>query len=199
MISLLVLSFAVVLGSQVSRIVFGRRNVPVEDSVWLWIALISIGVLLIGTLWDRRGRWTIPCLYLWGLTATLLCCDALLPFDDRAIVFGTATFAAYLMLTGLIYRSCQISPNRATQLGIADGDKALSATARWLATTNLVLGVPLLAISLVSVLFIPFSNSISSVAAFVPILLVASSASCCLLYTSPSPRDLSTSRMPSSA
>ena len=39
----------------------------------------------------------------------------------------------------------------------------------------------------------------TSVAAGAPRLYFGPKGSCCLLYTSPSPRDLSTSRMPSSA
>ena len=42
-------------------------------------------------------------------------------------------------------------------------------------------------------------NRTQGIAGLLPTLSVGGSTNCCLLYTSPSPRDLSTSRMPSSA
>ena len=119
------------------------------------LALGILGTLLIGSLWEQRRGYGIPCLYVWGTLVIALVLDRLgikgrLAFWAIGMAAGT-----YATLTSLIWRQGARLASLGSRWGIGDPIAGLRRTATWLPTVNLLVAAAATFATLIVVSFFP--------------------------------------------
>ncbi|HEV7279860.1 MAG TPA: hypothetical protein VGN57_06560 [Pirellulaceae bacterium] len=109
-----------------------------------WVALLAVGGLTVGGLWDRRMKLAVPALYVWGLATLLISldlADASLTLD-RQTVFVVAGFllATFVALTGRVWRQGAELAAIGSRLRMPDPVAQLRRTEFWLPAVTLSLG-----------------------------------------------------------
>ncbi|MBL7038828.1 MAG: hypothetical protein ISR77_09380 [Pirellulaceae bacterium] len=117
------------------------------------LVLGTLGLLLAGSLWDRRGYFAIPMLYVWGALVVTLVLDRLELGLKEAFFAVGVSIAGYVALTGLIWRQGAWCASVAERWGITDAIGSLKRTATWLPVINMLLATASMLIGLVVVLF----------------------------------------------
>ncbi|MCH5372549.1 MAG: hypothetical protein JJ992_01125, partial [Planctomycetes bacterium] len=104
------------------------------------ILLAGLGLLLIGALWEVRRSYALPSLYVWGVIVIAFALDSFrLPVRTAFFAVGMAA-AAYVMLTGLVWRQGALLASMANNCGICEPVRSLKRTAGWLPMVNLLIG-----------------------------------------------------------
>jgi len=117
------------------------------------LVLGTLGLLLAGSLWDRRGYFAVPLLYVWGALVVTLVLDRLEMGLKEAFFAVGVSVAGYVALTGSIWRQGAWWASVANRWGITDAIGSLRRTAAWLPVVNMLLSTMALLIGLVVVLF----------------------------------------------
>jgi len=117
------------------------------------LVLGTLGLLLAGSLWDRRGYFAIPMLYVWGALVVTLVLDRLELGWKEALFAVGMSIAGYVALTGVIWRQGAWWASVADRWGITDAIGSLKRTVAWLPVVNMLLATASMLIGLVVVLF----------------------------------------------
>jgi len=117
------------------------------------LVLGTLGLLLAGSLWDRRGYFAIPMLYVWGALVVTLVLDRLELGWKEALFAVGMSIAVYVALTGVIWRQGAWWASVANRWGITDAIGSLKRTVAWLPVVNMLLATASMLIGLVVVLF----------------------------------------------
>lgn len=156
-----------------------RDNLDIA-SLTGWILLPLLGALLIGALWDKRVKLTLPLLYAWGVTALLMSldeCDEWFVFDGQTVfVAAGLVIAGYVALTGHAWKFSVNLAAIGNRLGMPDTVKHLKRTRNWLAVVTLLITAVIVLVELVVVL--AFRERWMRVAAAFAPLLLAYGVSC---------------------
>jgi hypothetical protein len=130
----------------------------------------GLGLLLGASLWHARGRYALPCLYVWGAVCIALGLDHLRLEYPEIILAVTIAAASYVMITGLLWRSGIGIAKVAERAGVPDPVEGLRRVSAWLPGVNALQALPwtLLALGMV----LSFEDRAMRVgAAAVPLLL----------------------------
>lgn len=117
-----------------------------------WIPLVLLGCVLAAALWDRRARYAIGGLYVWGLVFAALVLDQLRLAPHTLLSSAVAVVAAYVMLTSLAWRQGAWLASLGASWEVPDPVEGLKRTSLWLPPVNLLAGAgcALLALLIVS-------------------------------------------------
>lgn len=134
------------------------------------LVLGTLGLLLAGSLWDRRGYFAIPLLYVWGALLVTLVLDRLELGGKEAFFAVGMSIAGYVALTGLIWIRGAWLASVADRWAITDAIGNLKRTAAWLPVVNMLLSTVAMLIGLVVVLFFE-ERGMRISSGFAPLLL----------------------------
>lgn len=117
---------------------FSSRQ-TVDISTWWGLAAVVVtGALLVALLWDRRSSAAVLSLYGWGFAAQVMLIDALnLRLDNGFLALGVSV-AAYVALTGALWRRGANLAAVGMRLGVSDPVAGLRRTANWLPPLNIL-------------------------------------------------------------
>jgi hypothetical protein len=101
------------------------------------VMLVPLAGLLIATLWDRKGRHVIACIFLLPTIATLVSLDAF-PVSRQPLVASLAAAIHLAVSAGLLASRGSWFP-RLEQSGVWNNDRGAVQTRRWLPIAGLVL------------------------------------------------------------
>ena len=119
------------------------------------LALGVLGTLLVGSLWEQRRGYGIPCLYVWGTLVIALVLDRL-GIQGRLAFWAIGMAAGiYATLTSLIWRQGARLASVGSRWGICDPIAGLRRTAIWLPTVNLLVAAAATFATLIVVSFFP--------------------------------------------
>lgn len=134
------------------------------------LTALGLGALLIASLWEARGKYALPCLYVWCATAIALALDHG-KFTLREAVLAVAISAAsYVMITGLLWRSGIGLAQLGARLGVPEPVEGLRRVSTWLPGLNALQAIPWTLLALGMVLSFA-DRGMRFSAALVPLLL----------------------------
>jgi hypothetical protein len=113
------------------------------DGIWLnqasgWLAMISVGVLLLMLFWDRGSGRQIPRFYLWSASIAGLLCAALAAGERLYVLLGLA-LALLVSWVALLYRQ-QASLTRVASLcGINHAETMMGSVRTWIVPLHALL------------------------------------------------------------
>ena len=113
----------------------------------------TLGLLLAGSLWDRRGYFAIPTLYVWCALVVTLVLDSLRLDLEKAFYAVGMSAAGYVALTGVMWRQGARLASAGDRWGVPDAVGGLKRTAGWLPVVNMLVSAMVMLIGLVVVLF----------------------------------------------
>ena len=119
------------------------------------LAICALGTLLIGSLWEERRGYGIPCLYVWGALVVAVVLDRLAIKDHLAFWAIGMAAGGYATLTSLIWRQGASIASIGSQWGIRDPVAGLKRTAAWLPVVNLLVAAFATLATLIVVLAFP--------------------------------------------
>ncbi|MBV9958952.1 MAG: hypothetical protein JO360_11055, partial [Acidobacteria bacterium] len=147
------LSLGIMLYLFAVSVVLGVLGPITSPRLWSqWLAVFSVVALMCACLWDRHARYAVAGLYLLGLVALG---RALGRFDlnpDRMAWTLMLVFAAYALLTSLIWKSRAGLIAYAERLGIPPRTEQPDPALGWLGTFNATLAFAVVLIGFRSVL-----------------------------------------------
>ena len=117
------------------------------------LVLGTLGVLLAGSLWDRRANWAMATLYVWGALVIALALDALQLNLEQAFHAVGMSAAGYVALTGVMWRQGARLASVGDRWGVPHAIDGLKRTAGWLPVINMLVAAGVMLIGLVVVLF----------------------------------------------
>ena len=152
--------------------------------------VILVVAVLFLLLWDLRAALTV------AISLPLTAAVAFLLMGQQGVTANLMSLGGFAIAIGMVVDgSIVVTENIARHLR-EKGDSDLSRTEIAFEAVREVARPVIFAILIIIIVFVPlFTLESLEGKMFKPLALTI----CCLLYTSPSPRDLSTSRMPSSA
>ena len=138
----------------IERTVSGRNVLDATDLGGI-LALSVLGTLLIGSLWEQRRGYGVPCLYVWGALVTVAALD--MAGVKGFLAFWSFGMAAggYATLTGLIWRQGVYVAALGSRWHVCDPVAGLRRTAVWLPTVNLLVAASATLATLIVVSFFP--------------------------------------------
>ena len=119
------------------------------------LAICTLGTLLIGSLWEARRGYGIPCLYVWGALVVAVVLDRLAIQDHLAFWAIGMAAGGYATLTSLIWRQGALLASIGGRWGIRDPVAGLKRTAAWLPVVNLLVAAFSALATLIVVLVFP--------------------------------------------
>ncbi len=119
------------------------------------LAIGVLGALLIGSLWEIRRGYGIPCLYVWGAAVVAVVLDRLAIKDHLALWAIGMAAGGYATVTGLIWRQGALLAAVGSRWGIRDPVSGLRRTAAWLPVVNLLVAAGSTLATLIVVLAFP--------------------------------------------
>jgi hypothetical protein len=119
------------------------------------LVLASLAALLVGSWWENRRGYGIPCLYVWGLTVIAFVLDRLGLTPREAFYAAGMAAAGYATLTGLLWRQGARIATVASSWGVRDPIGGLKRTAGWLPAVNLIMAAASILATLLIVLTYP--------------------------------------------
>lgn len=119
------------------------------------LAICALGTLLIGSLWEERRGYGIPCLYVWGALVVAVVLDRLAIKGHLAFWAIGVAAGGYATVTGLIWRQGARLAAIGSQWGIRDPVAGLKRTAVWLPVVNLLVAAFATLATLIVVLSFP--------------------------------------------
>lgn len=138
----------------VQRSTWGGNGIAAADLGGI-VALAFLGALFVGSLWERRRGYGVPCLYVWGALVIALGLD-LAGIKDRLAFWALGMAAGlYATLTSLVWRQGVGLAALGSRWGIADPVSGLRRTALWLPTVNLLVSAAAMFATLIVVSFFP--------------------------------------------
>jgi hypothetical protein len=137
-----------------TRTASGRIEIDAADGGGM-LAVCLLGTLCIGSLWESRRSYGLPCLYVWGLVVIAVVLDRLGVKGHLAFwSFGMAA-GGYATLTGLLWRQGAALASLGKRWGICDPIIGLRRTAGWLPVVNLLVAAAATLATLIIVSFFP--------------------------------------------
>lgn len=146
--------FGSMLINSVARSASGRFALEATDLGGV-LAICALGILLIGSLWEERRGYGIPCLYVWGALAVAVVLDRLAIRDHLAFWSIGMAAGGYATLTSLIWRQGALLASVGSRWGIRDPVAGLRRTAAWLPAVNLLVAAFATLATLIVVLAFP--------------------------------------------
>jgi hypothetical protein len=114
-----------------------------------WLALAALGIAAMATLWDSQAKDSVPCLYIWGITASGMLLDSFDLQPDRLLWFGTIVTACYALATSYLWSRRAGLRLLADRFGMPRSTPADLAGLHWLVPCNTLLILAVVGLTLV--------------------------------------------------
>jgi hypothetical protein len=149
-LSSLVIGFIFLVNS-INRLMGGRPEIDLAIGCGL-LVLLGVGLLAAGAVWDRRSRYAVPALYVWGAVLVTWVLELVGLKFDRAVMAAGLAAAGYVTLTSRLWRQGLRIVWVANSWGVPDPVDGLKRTSRWLPIVNLLVSAASLLVALILVL-----------------------------------------------
>ncbi len=154
LVNLVVLSLLFFAATPINSVALAELGKPFVDLVagGGWLAILLLMTVLVATMWDTRSGHAISGIYFAGLVFAALVIDRARLYPSTLLVVVLATTAAYVMVTGWIWRQGAALASLGASWGIPEPVAGLKRTATWLPSVNLclTLGTSFVALIVVS-------------------------------------------------